>query len=588
MNRGVEIAAEVADRPNVADHRPGAQRRGRAHGGAVPAAGLGHRGCSADPSRTAGPAAQTQAEDSSIRRAAGLVDRQGRAASTGRAIVAPTALSSRPIGRSGRPRRRRPCSTPAGCVVAPGLVDLHTHLRQPGQRGGRDGRDGQPGRRARRLHRGGGHAQHRPRPSTRAAVVARGASTWAAARCATCAVGGHHRRPGRRAAGAAWPRWPSPGVRALHRRRHRRAGRPPHAPGPRVRQRPAASPWPSTARSTRSPPGGHMHEGEWSSRLGLPGQPGRGRGADGDPRHRPGPPHRRPRPLPAPVHRRVGRAWCGRPRPTGWPSPPRPRPTTSRSPTPSCAGYDPVFKVNPPLRTDADVAAVEAGLADGTIDAIATDHAPHTPGGQGAPVRPGAAGHARAGDGAGPGPHRARTCPIERSCWPCCRGSRRPSPAWPTAHGRPGRARRAPANLCVIDPTATWTVDPAASASRSRNTPYAGRTLTGRVRHTLVARRARRRRRRGPAMSERGITVTSAACSCWPTARCSRARPSGAEPDGVGHRRGRVQHRPDRLPGGHHRPVLRRPDHHLHLPAHRQLRRHRRRRRGAAAVLPRA
>ena len=40
-------------------------------------------------------------------------------------------------------------------------------------------------------------------------------------------------------------------------------------------------------------------------------------------------------------------------------------------------GYDPVFKVHPPLRTDADVAAIRAGLADGTIDAIATDHAPH-------------------------------------------------------------------------------------------------------------------------------------------------------------------------------------------------------------------
>jgi dihydroorotase len=43
----------------------------------------------------------------------------------------------------------------------------------------------------------------------------------------------------------------------------------------------------------------------------------------------------------------------------------------------------------------------------------------------------------------------------------------------------------AAANLCVIDPTATWTVDPTALASRSRNTPYAGRTLTGRVRHTV-------------------------------------------------------------------------------------------------------
>ena len=53
------------------------------------------------------------------------------------------------------------------------------------------------------------------------------------------------------------------------------------------------------------------------------------------------------------------------------------------------------------------------------------------------------------------------------------------------------------------------------------------------------------------------------------------------------HRRGRVQHGAHRLPGGHHRPVLRRPDHHLHLPAHRQLRRDAARRRDPAAVLPR-
>jgi dihydroorotase len=52
-------------------------------------------------------------------------------------------------------------------------------------------------------------------------------------------------------------------------------------------------------------------------------------------------------------------------------------------------------------------------------------------------------------------------------------------------HGGPIAAGR-PANLCVVDPAATWTVDPAALASRSGNTPYAGMTLTGRVRHTVL------------------------------------------------------------------------------------------------------
>ena len=52
-------------------------------------------------------------------------------------------------------------------------------------------------------------------------------------------------------------------------------------------------------------------------------------------------------------------------------------------------------------------------------------------------------------------------------------------------HGGPVAEGR-PANLCVIDPAAVWVVDPDALASRSRNTPYAGRKLTGRVRHTVL------------------------------------------------------------------------------------------------------
>ncbi|HEX8582359.1 MAG TPA: dihydroorotase, partial [Acidimicrobiales bacterium] len=52
-------------------------------------------------------------------------------------------------------------------------------------------------------------------------------------------------------------------------------------------------------------------------------------------------------------------------------------------------------------------------------------------------------------------------------------------------HGGPVAEGR-PANLCVVDPAAAWTVDPARLASRSRNTPYAGRRLTGRVRHTVL------------------------------------------------------------------------------------------------------
>jgi len=153
------------------------------------------------------------------------------------------------------------------------------------------------------------------------------------------------------------------------------------------------------------------------------------------------------------------------------------------------AGYDPLFKVNPPLRTQADVEAVKAGLADGTIDAIATDHAPHTQDAKELPL-----------DQAPPGMLGLETAlalalteldlPIERvlalmSWQPAAicggRASRIDGRIQPAGEGA------GPADLCVIDPRATWTVDPARLASRSRNTPYAGRTLTGRVRHTVAA-----------------------------------------------------------------------------------------------------
>jgi dihydroorotase len=147
------------------------------------------------------------------------------------------------------------------------------------------------------------------------------------------------------------------------------------------------------------------------------------------------------------------------------------------------ASYDPVFKVNPPLRPEADVAAVRAGLADGTIDAIATDHAPHAPEHKEASFQEAAFGML----GLETALALALTeldAPISRVLallsWQPARIAGLDGHGGPVTEGRP-------ANLCVIDPTAAWTVDPEALASRSRNTPYAGRTLTGRVRHTLLA-----------------------------------------------------------------------------------------------------
>ena len=157
------------------------------------------------------------------------------------------------------------------------------------------------------------------------------------------------------------------------------------------------------------------------------------------------------------------------------------------------AGYDAVFKVNPPLRTESDVAALRAGCAAGTIDAMATDHAPHPPEAKEGPLDKAAPGMlgletALAVGLDRPRQQRRRTGPVgARDARPAVvapgphrRAGRRPG-------GRPGRSggRGLPANLCVIDPAERWEVDPGRLASRSRNTPWAGRTLTGKVRHTV-------------------------------------------------------------------------------------------------------
>jgi dihydroorotase len=149
-------------------------------------------------------------------------------------------------------------------------------------------------------------------------------------------------------------------------------------------------------------------------------------------------------------------------------------------------GYDPVFKVNPPLREKADLEAVRHGLADGTIDAIATDHAPHAREDKevewpAAP--PGMLGLETAlgltlTELVAPG-YLELPAAVERLTAGPARCRRLPGHGGPVAPG-------APANLTVLDPAARWTVDPAKLASRARNTPFHGRELTGRVVHTLL------------------------------------------------------------------------------------------------------
>lgn len=146
------------------------------------------------------------------------------------------------------------------------------------------------------------------------------------------------------------------------------------------------------------------------------------------------------------------------------------------------SGFDPIFKVNPPLRELTDVNAVKRGLADGTIDAIATDHAPHSAELKEMPL-----------DQAPPGMLGLETSlALAISELDLDLQQVVALLSWQPAaiagvsdrHGRdinPG----SPANLTVFDPDLTWTVSSAGLASKSRNTPYGGRSVRGKVRHTV-------------------------------------------------------------------------------------------------------
>ncbi|QES51064.1 dihydroorotase [Streptomyces venezuelae] len=152
--------------------------------------------------------------------------------------------------------------------------------------------------------------------------------------------------------------------------------------------------------------------------------------------------------------------------------------------------YNPVYKVNPPLRTERDVMALREALADGTIDIVATDHAPH--------------------------PHEDKDCEWAAAAmgmvgletalsvvqqtmvetglldWAGVADRMSFAPARIGSlpnHGRPVSAGE-PANLTLVDTSYRGAVDPAHFASRSRNTPYEGRELPGRVTHTFLRGRA--------------------------------------------------------------------------------------------------
>ncbi len=151
------------------------------------------------------------------------------------------------------------------------------------------------------------------------------------------------------------------------------------------------------------------------------------------------------------------------------------------------ATYDPVYKVNPPLRTAEDVAALREALADGTIDIIATDHAPHPHEDKDCEWAAAAMGML--------GLETAFGVAMETMVVPGRLSWRELAQRMSAAPARIGGVLTqghelipgAVANIAVVDPEGTYLVDPTKLASKSRNSPYAGRTLPGRVVHTIYA-----------------------------------------------------------------------------------------------------
>jgi dihydroorotase len=149
------------------------------------------------------------------------------------------------------------------------------------------------------------------------------------------------------------------------------------------------------------------------------------------------------------------------------------------------SNYDPVFKVNPPLRTEQDVMALRAGLADGTIDIVGTDHAPHPTEDKDCEWQSAAFGMV--------GLETALSVVVKSMIetklmsWSDLVERMSIAPARIAGYSNHGRniAVGAPANLTIIDTSSNWIVDRNRLASKSKNTPFQAMSLPARVLHTF-------------------------------------------------------------------------------------------------------
>ena len=372
-----------------------------------------------------------------------------------------------------------------GCVVAPGLVDIQVHFREPGRE---EAETIETGARAAAL---GGFTAVVAMPNTTpplddakvvAAVLERGRQASCLvtfAGCITQGRAGHELAPLGELYDLGVRVFTDDGDCVADANVMRRAF-----------EYALALPGSVIAQHAEDPDlvtGGHMNEGEWSAKLGIPGRPSEAESTivarDLALAKLTGGRYHVLHMSTAASAELVRAAKADGVRVTCEVSPQHLALTDA-----ACASFDPVFKMNPPLRTDADVAALTQAIADGTIDAIATDHAPHAPETKERPFEeapPGMLGVETA-------LAVAITKLVDPDVMPLADVIAALS--WKPAriagldalgHGLPVAAGN-PANLCVFDPAEQWVVDPGHFASKSRNTPFAGWKLSGRVRHTVL------------------------------------------------------------------------------------------------------
>ncbi len=372
-----------------------------------------------------------------------------------------------------------------GCIVGPGLVDIQVHFREPGRE---DSETIETGSRAAAL---GGFTAVVCMPNTTPPIDDAAVVEWIVGRgrdvglcdvrvagCITKARAGRELAPLGELYDAGVRIFTDDGDCVADASLMRRAF-----------EYAVALPGAVIAQHAEDPSlvnGGHMHEGEWSARLGIPGRPSEAEiiivARDLALARRCGARYHVLHLSTAGAADLVRQAKAEGIRVTAECTPQHFTLTDA-----SCADYDPAFKMNPPLRGPTDRDGVRAALIDGTLDAIATDHAPHAPETKEVPFEeapPGMLGVETAFAVAHSELVSSGALSMQQLL---ARMSWQPAAiaGLDDRHGGAVQAGR-PANLVVIDPQARWTVDQSAVASRSRNTPWHGRELQGRVRHTML------------------------------------------------------------------------------------------------------